>query len=61
MFLFYKTKKKLVTFRDAMYVLKDCTSIKDKDKVLFCDLGANVGTSFLFFKKFYKKNTTFFI
>ena len=62
MFLFFKTiKKKLINLRDIIYILKDCSSIKDKDKVLFCDLGANVGKSFLFFKKFYKKNTTFFL
>jgi hypothetical protein len=59
----YKIIKKIfslyVKFKHIIYVLRDSLSIKNK-KVLFCDLGANIGNSYLFFKKFYKKNTTFF-
>jgi len=60
----YKIIKKIcslyVKFKHIIYVLRDSLSIKNK-KVLFCDLGANIGNSYLFFKKFYKKNTTFFL
>jgi len=49
----------LVKFRNIIYVLKDSLSIRNK-KVLFCDLGANIGSTYLFFKKFYK-NATFFL
>lgn len=50
----------LVKLKHIIYVSKDSLSIKNK-KVLFCDLGANIGISYLFFKKFYRKNTTFFL
>lgn len=54
-------RKKLVHLRDIFYILIDCARISNSDTVLFCDLGANVGGSYLFFKKFYKKNVTFYL
>ena len=54
-------RKKLVFLRDIVYILIDSARINNSDTVLFCDLGANIGGSYLFFKKFYKKNVTFYL
>jgi FkbM family methyltransferase len=49
-----------VLFKKKLWVLKDSRSIRnEKNKSLFVDLGANIGQSYLWFSKHFKKNIKF--
>ena len=57
-------KKLLLFIKRNLYeyliVFWDSRTIKNTEKVLFIDCGANIGQGFAFFSKFYKKNNITF-
>jgi FkbM family methyltransferase len=48
-----------VLFKKKLWALKDSRSIRNEKKILFVDLGANIGQSYLRFSKHLKKNIKF--
>lgn len=53
-------KLSLVEFRERSWVRSDIKSINIKDKVLFVDLGANIGQGYQWFKYYYDKRNVEF-
>ena len=51
--LINRLKAKIHRFKEHIFVKKDASSLKLSDKVLFLDLGSNLGQGYKWFKKYY--------
>ena len=59
-YLPFKLFKILNKFNEYRWVKKDSQKIHYTDKVLFVDLGSNLGQGYKWFKKFYNQNNVYF-